>query len=48
VPFEHRVARPSAEREASKAEMLDRYMAPELDDLRRRADETYARFVEGV
>ena len=48
VPFEHRVARPSAEREAFKLQKLDLYMSPELAPLRERAERTYAAFVGDV
>jgi hypothetical protein len=48
VPFEHRVARPSAEREAFKLAKLDLYMSPDLAPLRDRADRTYRAFVGQV
>ena len=45
-PFEDRVARPSAYKEARKAAMRDRYLVAELDRRRLRAVEIYRTFVE--
>lgn len=42
---EHRIARPSGERQASKAEVRSRYLAPGLAALRRRAQEAYGDIV---
>lgn len=44
VPFEHRVARPSPEREAAKSVLIERYRSPSLASARRRADELFAAF----
>jgi hypothetical protein len=45
-PFEDRVARPSAHKDARKAAMRDRYLVADLDGRRRRATEIYRTFVE--
>lgn len=45
VPFEHRVARPSAKREGLKESVAERYETPELADLRRSAEEAHRVFV---
>jgi hypothetical protein len=44
VPFEHRVARPSAERAELRAALAARYRDPRLEPLRRRAEDVYAAF----
>ena len=44
VPFEHRVARPSASRDELRAGLLARYGDPALASLRQRAEHVYAAF----
>jgi hypothetical protein len=44
VPFEHRVARPSAERHELRAALAERYRAPGLESLRRGAEQVYSAF----
>jgi hypothetical protein len=44
---EHRVARPSASRRGSQERLAERYSAPDLADLRDRADAVYRRLVLG-
>ena len=44
VPFEHRVARPSASREELRAGLQTRYGDPALASLRQRAEHVYAAF----
>ena len=44
VPFEHRVARPSASREELRAGLQARYGDPALASLRQRAEHVYAAF----
>ena len=44
VPFEHRVARPSAERARLRAALAAGYRDPRLEPLRRRAEQVYAAF----
>ncbi|MDP9300111.1 MAG: hypothetical protein M3P43_04330 [Actinomycetota bacterium] len=41
---EHRIARPSQEREAFKTEVRSRYLVPRLTGLRRRAEQAYEDF----
>jgi hypothetical protein len=48
VPFEHRVARPSAERRELREAMAAQYRDPRLDSLRRRAEQVYGAIVGGT
>lgn len=48
VSVEDHVGRPSAEREASKPMVLQRYQAPSVTDLRARAERAYKLFVGSV
>jgi hypothetical protein len=47
VPFEHRVARPSAARQELRAALVARYREPGLASRRERAERVYAAFVGG-
>jgi hypothetical protein len=47
VPFEHRVARPSAARQELRAALVTRYREPRLASARRRAEDVYCAFTAG-
>jgi hypothetical protein len=47
VPFEHRVARPSAERRELVAALAERFRAPALATRKARAEQVYAEFAGG-